>query len=251
MSDSICAAAGSLPPPPVRVPPPQAPPPTLKAVLPAPPPPVVQRPPPMLPPPQLPPPTLQPPPRMPPPAIPPPRAPPTGPPPQGIWRFPSSARASLDTTTSVILSYYSDRLGPPSWLAPLNHKALPVCAMQPSQSYGSTCLRYATNPEPLSLRCLPTTTESLPELQPKILMLKSRVPQRARVLKPSSQGMRRMPLSGHSTAGAPPGLPPQPVDPDGPESKRQRLDFVLQDEAEFLEQHPGSSKVSPSPGCIH
>ena len=33
---------------------------------------------------------------------------------------------------------------------------------------------------------------------------------------------------------------------EAPEAKRARVDFVLQDEQEFLEQHPGSSKVRPA-----
>ena len=50
---------------------------------------------------------------------------------------------------------------------------------------------------------------------------------------------------GQPPLGAPPGAPQPPAGgPDGPpDAKRARTEFVLEDEAEFLQRHPGASKV--------
>ena len=55
------------------------------------------------------------------------------------------------------------------------------------------------------------------------------------------QGMPRPPAGpAPPAAPAPPSAPPPPGDQD---AKRARTDFVLQAEDEFLDAHPGHSKV--------
>lgn len=58
-------------------------------------------------------------------------------------------------------------------------------------------------------------------------------------------GAPRPPPPGQGGPPPPPsagGLPPPPSGPE-PEAKRARTDFVLQLEEEFLDAHPGQSKV--------
>ncbi len=58
---------------------------------------------------------------------------------------------------------------------------------------------------------------------------------------PPPQGMPRPPAGpAPPAAPAPPSGPPPPGDHD---AKRARTDFVLQAEDEFLDAHPGHSKV--------
>ncbi|KAK9807061.1 hypothetical protein WJX72_012308 [[Myrmecia] bisecta] len=61
---------------------------------------------------------------------------------------------------------------------------------------------------------------------------------------PPQMGMQRPPMSQQGAPmPAPPMAPPPPVPSSEPEPKRQRTEFVLQPEEEFLDQHPGPSKV--------
>ena len=63
---------------------------------------------------------------------------------------------------------------------------------------------------------------------------------------PPRPPMPGAPPMGPPPPGGPPGsLPPPP--PGEPEAKRTRTDFVLQPEEEFLDAHPGQSKV---PACL-
>ena len=45
-----------------------------------------------------------------------------------------------------------------------------------------------------------------------------------------------------------PAPPPMPADGNAPGAKRQRVEFVLQPEQDFLQANTGSSKVRP---CFH
>ena len=49
--------------------------------------------------------------------------------------------------------------------------------------------------------------------------------------------------------GAPPPIPGGADEAPMPDAKRARTEFVLEDGDEFLERHPGMSKVVPAPAC--